>query len=76
MFDLVSAEYIEYPYLGSIAIDTDVGSDAYIAFSQKYGNPYDDATINNKVLWIMEYDDAKKMYDEKQKLFEAEFGDE
>lgn len=73
VFDLVSLGYLVYPYLGSIAIDTDVGSDAYVALSQKYGDPYGDATVNNKVLWVMEYDDAKSMYDKKQKLLEDEF---
>lgn len=73
VFDLVSLGYLVYPYLGSIAIDTDVGSDAYAALSQKYGDPYGDATVNNKVLWVMEYDDAKSMYDKKEKLLEEEF---
>lgn len=76
VFDLVSTEWLQWPYLGSIAIDTDIGSDVYTALSEKYGNPYEDCTANNKVLWVMEYEDAKSMHDDRVEGINQEFGDE
>jgi len=65
VFDLVSLNYLQWQYLGSFAIDTDIDTPAYKLLAQKYGNPYDDATVNNKVLWIIEYDFAKKHHEER-----------
>jgi len=76
VFDLVGTEWLQWPYLGSIAIDTDIGSDAYNALSEKYGNPYEDGIDNNKVLWVMEYEDAKSMHDDRVESINKEFGDE
>ena len=69
VFDLVNAGYLEYPYLGSIAIDCDEDSEVYKALCEKYGNPYDDAKVNNAVFWVISYDEAKKFYDEKVEFF-------
>ena len=76
VFDLVGTGWIEWPYLGSIAIDTDVGSDAYIALCKKYGDPYGDAVANNHVLWVMKYDDALYFHEERKKFLDEEFGEE
>ena len=76
VFDLVSLGYLQWPYLGSIAIDTDKGSEAYEALSKKYGDPYGDATVNNAVLWVINYDYAKKYHEERKACLDAEFGDD
>ena len=73
VFDLVSLNYLQWKYLGSFAIDTDIDSSAYKLLSEKYGNPYDDATVNNKVLWIIEFDFAKKHHDERMEIINSEF---
>ena len=39
VFDLVSASYLIYPYLGSIAIDCEKDDELFIALSEKYGKP-------------------------------------
>ena len=76
VFDLVNAGYLEYPYLGSIAIDCDEDSEVYKALCEKYGNPYDDTKVNNAVFWVIPYEEAKKFYDEKVEFLDAEFGEE
>lgn len=76
VFDLVGRGYLQWPYLGSMAIDTDIGSEVYNALSEKYGNPYEDAIVNNHVLWVMQYDDAETIYKERQEDLKAEFGDD
>lgn len=75
VFDLVNAEYLIYPYLGSMAIDCEKDDEVFIALSQKYGNPYDNAIINKAVFWILDYENAKKFYDERNEILEAEFGE-
>jgi hypothetical protein len=70
VFDLVSVGYLVFPYLGSIAIDCDVGSDVYKSLSKKYGDPYSDATNNNKVLWVIEPDFAKEHHKKRTETVE------
>lgn len=76
VFDLVSDNYLIYPYLGSYAINTDIGSDVYNALSEKYGDPYKDAMVNNKVLWVMEYKDATMFHEDRKKAIDEEFGED
>lgn len=76
VFDLVSSTYLQWPYLGSYAIDTDIGSDVYKTLSEKYNDPMEDANSNNAVLWFISYEEAKKFHKKREEVIEAEFGDE
>ena len=60
--------FIQYPYLGSLLIDTPQNSEVYNALIKKYGNSYSKEKENNKALWIMDYDEAYKL-NEKTKSF-------
>jgi len=62
VFDFVPLYWIHWPYLGSIAIDADIGSPAYIALSEKYGDPYENSGVNNANIWIMEPEDATEIW--------------
>lgn len=75
VFDLVNAGYLIYPYLGSMAIDCEKDDEVFRTLSQKYGNPYDNAIINKAVFWVLDYKNAKKFYDERNEILEAEFGE-
>lgn len=75
VFDLVSASYLIYPYLGSIAVDCEKDDEVFIALSEKYGNPYEDAISNNVVFWVMTYELALKFHNERIEVIEGEFGD-
>ena len=48
--------FIQYPYLGSLLIDTPQNSEVYNALIKKYGNSYSKEKENNKALWIMNYE--------------------
>ena len=74
VFDLVSASYLIYPYLGSIAIDCEKDDEVFIALSEKYGNPYEDAISNNAVFWVLDYENALAFYNERKEVLEGEFG--
>jgi hypothetical protein len=76
VFDLVSADYLVWPYLGSIAIDMDKGDEVYQALSERYNDPDEDGKENNAVLWTMKYEDALKVYTEREERSKAEFGDD
>ena len=65
VFDLVSINWLQWPYLGSIAIDADIGSDVYNALCEKYGDAYKDPIATNQALWVMGYEDAKAMHQER-----------
>jgi hypothetical protein len=75
VFDSVSAHWLQWPYLGSIAIDADIGSDVYKALCEKYGDAYGDTIATNQTLWVMQYEDAKAMHHERTESIEAEFGE-
>ena len=75
VFDLVSASYLIYPYLGSIAIDCEKDDEVFTALSEKYGNPYQDAISNNAVFWVLDYENALKSHNERMEVIEGEFGD-
>ena len=74
VFDLVSASYLIYPYLGSIAIDCEKDDEVFTALSEKYGNPYQDAISNNAVFWVLDYENALAFYNERKEVLEGEFG--
>ncbi|MGJ0310735.1 hypothetical protein [Aliarcobacter cryaerophilus] len=74
VFDLVSASYLIYPYLGSIAIDCEKDDQVFTTLSEKYGNPYEDAISNNAVFWVLDYENALAFYNERKEVIEGEFG--
>lgn len=76
VFDLVGIEWLQWPYLGSIAIDADIGSDVYNALCEKYGDAYGDPKDTNQALWVMEYKDAKKWHEKRCEAIDEEFGDD
>lgn len=78
VFDLVGRGWLQWPYLGSIAIDTDIGSDVYKALCEKYGDAYADPKDTHQALWVMRYEDAKVFHNEREKYidsFDDELGD-
>jgi hypothetical protein len=78
VFDLVGRGWLQWPYLGSIAIDTDIGSNVYKALCEKYGNAYEDPKQTNQALWVMRYEDAVVFHSEREKYidsFDNELGD-
>ena len=75
VFDLVSASYLIYPYLGSIAVDCEKDDEVFKTLSEKYGNPYDNAISNNAVFWSITYELALKFHNERMEVIDGEFGD-
>ena len=75
VFDLVSASYLIYPYLGSIAVDCEKDDEVFTALSEKYGNPYEDAISNNAVFWVLDYENALEFHNERKEVIDGEFGD-
>jgi len=74
VFDLVSSNYLVYPYLGSYAINVEIDSPEYKKIIEKYGDQYEDTPpSNNAVLWVMDYTEAVKFHKERQKVIENEF---
>ena len=62
--------FIQYPYLGSLLIDTPQNSEVYNALIKKYGNSYSKEKENNKALWIMDYEKTCKLNEKNEKFFE------
>ena len=62
----VPLNYLEWPYLGTIAIDTDEGSDVYQALCNKYEDDNGQPKANNAVLWLMAYDNAVQLWEKRK----------
>ena len=72
VFDLVSASYLIYPYLGSIAIDCEKDDEVYNAICKKYEDLIGMALSNNAVFWVISYEIALKFYKERKEACESE----
>lgn len=70
VFDLVDVGYIQWPYLGSIAIDTDINSNCYNMLCKRYGDPYDNPISNKALLWVVDYKDALDLYNERKNILD------
>ncbi len=68
VFDLVQC--MQYPYLGSLMIDTPQYSEVYNALIEKYGDPYSNDKRVNEALWIMDYKEAVKLHEVNTKAWE------
>lgn len=74
VFDLVHSGYLQWPFLGSYAIDTPINSEVYNALVNKYENEDGTPKSNNAVLWLLPYVEAVKFHKEREEVLDAEFG--
>ena len=69
--DYVPLSLLQWPYLGTIAIDVDIDSKEFEIITKKYGNPYEDEFINDTtLLWIMPYEEAVKIWEQRKESWE------
>lgn len=73
IFDPWGSGWLEFPYLGSIAIDCDEGDEVYEAIDQRYGDEKGDPRSANAVFWYMDLEVAQKIQKERDEDFEGEF---
>ena len=76
VFDDVPMGYLEWPFLGTIAIDVDIDSPEDHAINSRYedekGKPYS----LDAVVWSMTFEIAQGRHAKKEAMWEEEFGDE
>ena len=75
VFDLVSASYLIYPYLGSIAIDCEKNDEVYNALCKKYEDETEIPKSNSAVFWSITYEVALNSYKKRTEVIDSEFGD-
>jgi len=68
--DNVPLTYLVWPYLGSIAIDTDEGCEVYQDLCKKYNYARGNAKSNNAVLWFMEYETAVQFWEKRNQSWD------
>lgn len=73
IFDPWGSGWLEFPYLGSIAIDCDEGDEVYEAIDQRYSDEKGDPWSANAVFWYMDLEVAQKIQKERDEDFEGEF---
>lgn len=73
IFDPWGSGWLEFPYLGSIAIDCDEGDEVYEAIDQRYSDEKGDPRSANAVFWYMDLEVAQKIQKERDEDFEEEF---
>lgn len=72
VFDLVSAGYIMYPYLGTIAIDCEEKDEVYNALCKKYEDETGMPKSNSAIFWAISYEVALKAYQERKEMWANE----
>lgn len=70
VFDLVSVGYLEYPYLGSIAVDCDENDEIYKALCEKYEDENGHPKSLNAVFYSMDLEFAKKHHKARREAWE------
>ena len=70
VFDLVSVGYLEYPYLGSIAVDYDENDEIYKALCEKYEDENAHPKSLNTVFYCMDLEFAKKHHKARREAWE------
>jgi len=68
--DNVPLTYLVCPYLGSIALDTNEGSEVYQALCKTYEDARGNAKSNNAVLWLMEYETAVQLWEKRNQSWD------
>lgn len=76
VFDNVPMVYLEWPFLGTIAIDVEIDSPEYDAINSRYEDENGEPKSLDAVVWFMKFETAQKIHEEKEAMWEAEFGDE
>ncbi|MDD3595887.1 hypothetical protein [Sulfuricurvum sp.] len=73
VYDNVPIGYIEWPFLGTIAIDAEIDSPEYNAINSRYEDETGNPISLDAVVWIMTYEQAKKLHAKKEAFLEGEF---
>ena len=73
VFDNVPMGYMQWPFLGSIAIDVEIDSPEYHAINNRYEDENGEPKALDAVVWIMTYEVAKKLHAEREAMWEGEF---
>ena len=72
VFDFVSAGYMVYPYLGTIAIDCEEKDEVYNALCKKYEDETGMPKSNSAIFWAISYEVALKAYQERKEMWANE----
>jgi hypothetical protein len=75
VFDNVPVGYLEWPFLGTIALDVEIDSVEYHAINNRYEDEHGEPKALDAVVWIMSYDVAKDLHAKKEAMWEAELAD-
>lgn len=73
VFDNVPPGYIEWPFLGTIAIDVEIDSPEYHTINSHYEDENGEPKSLDAVIWIMTYEQAKPLWQKNEEFLEAEF---
>lgn len=73
VFDSVPTGFLEWPFLGSLAIDVEIDSPEYHAINSRYEDEQGEPKSLDAVVWIMSYELAKERHEKKEAMWEGEF---
>lgn len=73
VYDNVPIGFIEWPFLGTIAIDVEIDSPEFHMINSHYEDENGEPKSLDAVIWIMTYEQAKPLWQKKEEFLEAEF---
>lgn len=68
VYDYVPLTYLVWPFLGTIAIDVEIGSPEYDAINSRYEDEHGNPKSLDAVVYIMSYEDAKRRWEKRQEI--------
>jgi hypothetical protein len=76
VFDMAPSSFMQWQFLGSCAFEVDIDSPEYKAICDRYEDENGKPKNINAGLYILEYEFAQKLNEERNKMWENEFGDD
>jgi hypothetical protein len=75
VYDYVPPGYLQWPFLGTIAIDVEVDSPEYHIINNRYEDADGEPKALDAVVFIMSYEDAVQRWKKREELEDLEYGD-
>lgn len=73
IFDCWGSEWLEFPYLKSIAIDCDEGDEVYRAIDERYSDKSGAPKSSSAVFWYIDLEVAQRIQQQRNEALAGEF---
>lgn len=73
VYDYVPPSYLQWPYLGTIALDIEAGSEEELLLNRIYEDETGEPVSLDAVVYSMSYENAKRRFEKREELERLEY---